>query len=491
MESKEMTNIDQDVIMSAPIHAEEDDAEASSSVATSQNTASSAYIETPLPEDTLQNMPEDPVLDEDLTEDPPLEDPAVVVVAEEIGTSTPTHTTEEEKRSGPKREMTRTTVVASTRIVTADSVQAEEVPTIPLGSLQKLSTLQPEVAIHSVAATQSFSIPAPLVVQPSEYRRGLSEWIQVWWGGLRPGYLPLAIMPLLLGNILAWTQTISTQNVFGSFHPVNLLSALLAALLLQLGANLVNDYYDYRRGVDTANTLGPGGLIQQGLVSPAYILKLGFSLLGAGILLGLIIAFAGGPLAYLSGLLGVLCAYFYSAPPRSLSSLGLGEAVGFLTFGPLITLGAALVQSGGMLSPNTLAYSLAPGFLAAAVIHLNNMRDIEDDEHAGKHTLAARLGMRWSRVWALILLLAAYAPIILSGVPHTAPHFVLLSLWTLPTLVIIITGILRTDTAAGFHLAMRQSIKLLVIFTLWLIVGLIISAFIPVIPHIPQHLLPL
>src|SRR5712671_2714409 len=84
----------------------------------------------------------------------------------------------------------------SSHIVTADSVQAEEVPTIPLSSLQTLSTLQPEVSVRSVAATKSVRLPTPLVVQPSEYRRSLGEWMQVWWEGMRPGYVLLAIMPV-------------------------------------------------------------------------------------------------------------------------------------------------------------------------------------------------------------------------------------------------------------------------------------------------------
>src|SRR6266700_7074267 len=92
----------------------------------------------------------------------------------------------------------------SPHIVTAESVQAEEVPTIPLESLRTLSTLEPAVSVRSVEATQSVQIPAPLVVQPSEYRRSLGEWLQVWWDGIRPAYVSLAIMPFLLGSTLAW-----------------------------------------------------------------------------------------------------------------------------------------------------------------------------------------------------------------------------------------------------------------------------------------------
>src|SRR5436853_1915686 len=101
---------------------------------------------------------------------------------------------EKEEQKNDEQAVAIAKAATSSQIVTADSVEAEEVPTIPLGSLQTLSTLQPEVSIHSVASTRSVTMPAPLVVQPSEYRRSVGEWLSVWWDGIRPTYLPLSIM---------------------------------------------------------------------------------------------------------------------------------------------------------------------------------------------------------------------------------------------------------------------------------------------------------
>ena len=98
----------------------------------------------------------------------------------------------------------------SAQIVTAESVQAEEVPTIPLGSMQTVSALQPEVAIHDMTSTEAVRLPAPLIVHPSEYHRGLGEWLHIWWNGMRPNYLPLSLLPVLLGSTLAWTQSITS-----------------------------------------------------------------------------------------------------------------------------------------------------------------------------------------------------------------------------------------------------------------------------------------
>ena len=382
----------------------------------------------------------------------------------------------------------------SSHIVKAPSEQSEEVPTIPLGSLQTLSTLEPEVAVRSVAATRSVRLPAPLVVQPSEYRRSLGEWLQVWWDGIRPAYVTLAIMPVLLGSTLAWTQTLSSQTPFGHFHILHFGAMLFAVIALQIGANLVNDYYDYIKGIDTSNALGPGGLIQQGLIRPVNVLNFGLVLLVLGTLLGAVVALSGGLFVFLFGLVGLFCSYFYSATSWSLSSMALGELISLFIYGPLLTLAAYLVQAGSFADRPTLIsvvlYSLPLGLLATAVVHVNNMRDVESDLQAGKRTLASFLGLRLSRVLFLLLMLGAYAIIIALGIPRAAPHLILITLWTLPTFAVALTGVLRADMPASLHLVMREMLKLVNYFALLLIIALIVSAMIPILPHIPTHLLP-
>ncbi len=383
----------------------------------------------------------------------------------------------------------------SPHVVTAESVQAEEVPTIPLGSLQTLSTLEPAVSVRSVEATQSVQLPTPLVVQPSEYRRSLGEWLQVWWEGMRPGYLPLAIMPVLVGSTLAWTQSVSPRTPFGYFRFLPFIVTLLTVVALQVGANLVNDYYDYIKGIDTTNPLGPGGLIQQGLIRPTGVLNFGLILLVLGSLVGAVVAISGGLFVYLFGLIGVLCAYFYSATSRALASLALGELISFCVFGPLLTLGAYMVQSGGFANLaaliSVLLYSLPLGLLATAVVHVNDVRDVESDIQAGKRTLASLQGLRWSRAEYILLVLGAYAIIVALGLPHGAPHLVLITLWTLPILFVALTGVMRADMPATLHLVMHETLKLVTYFALLLIAALILSAIITVLPHLPSHILPI
>lgn len=377
----------------------------------------------------------------------------------------------------------------SSQVIAAESVEAEEVPTIPLDSLQTLSTLQPEISVKSVTATRTATLPEPLVVQPAEYRRSLAEWLRIWRDGLRLFYLWFAILPLALGSALAWFSTVSPKRPLGDFHPQRFLTALAAVLLLQLSANLLNDYYDYLRGVDTSNSLGPGGLIQQGLIKPARVLAFALFLLIIGAFLGALAALYGGVPAVVFGVLGLLGAYFYSAPPRALSSLTLGEVTVFWLFGPLLTLGAYTIQL-EKIDSQPLAYSIALGLLITAAIYINDMRDRESDLQARKYTLATLLGLRVNRVVCTLLLLGAYAPILLLGIPSHGPHLILITLWTLPGLTAVLLGLYRTATPASLHITMRQVLRLAILFTFLLIVSLAITTYWHLLPAISLPSIP-
>ncbi len=378
---------------------------------------------------------------------------------------------------------------SSSQIVITESVQAKAVPNISLETQQTISGLQPEISVHPVASTRSIMQPEPLVAQPLENERSLSEWFSIWWDGIRPAYLPLSFLPVILGSVVAWTQSITLKMPRGEFHPIRFVITLAAVLLLQIGAQLVNDYYDYLRGIDISNSLGPGGLIQQGLIKPERVLFIGLIVLGLGALSGAFVAISGGWLAFIFGLIGILAAYFYSGVPKALSLLALGELVFFFIFGPLLTLGSYMAQTGHL---DRIAYTfgISLGLLAAAFIHLNDMRDIASDTQARKLTLASLLGFRMNRALYILLVLGAYVPVVALGLPSHATHLLLLVLWTLPVLVITITTVLRTDNPASLHVAMFQTLRLETFFTILLIIALIVTAVIPLVPRLPSIALP-
>lgn len=378
---------------------------------------------------------------------------------------------------------------SSSQIVPTESVHAKEAPAISLGTQQTVSGFQPEISVHSVASTRTIMQPVPLVSQSLENERSLSGWFSIWWNGIRPAYLPLSFLPVILGSVVAWTQSITLKMPRGDFHLIRFVITLAAVLLLQIGAQLVNDYYDYLRGIDTSNSLGPGGLIQQGLIKPERVLSIGLIALGLGALSGAFVAISGGWLVFVFGLIGILTAYFYSGVPKALSLLALGDLVFFFIFGPLLTLGSYMVQT-GHLDRIAYTYSISLGLLAAAFIHLNDMRDTASDAQARKLTLASLLGLRLNRTFYILLVLGAYVPIVALGLPSHAPHLLLLVLWTLPVLVIAITTVLRTDSPASLHVAMYQTLKLETFFTILLIVALIVTAVFPLVPHLPSIALP-
>lgn len=377
----------------------------------------------------------------------------------------------------------------SSQTVTTQSAQAKEAQAISLETQQTISGLQPEISVHPVASTDAIMQPVPLVAQPLEAERSLSEWFSIWWDGIRPAYLPLSLLPVILGSVVAWTQSISVKMPRGDFHPIRFVITLAAVLLIQIGAQLVNDYYDYLRGIDISNSLGPGGLIQQGLIKPERVLFIGLVALGTGALSGAFVAIASGWIIFVFGLIGVLAAYFYSGVPKALSLLALGDLIFFFVYGPLLTLGSYAAQT-GHLDRIAYIYSISLGLLAAAFIHVNDMRDVASDTQAGKLTVASLLGLRMNRVLYVLLVLGAYVPVVALGLPSHAPHLLLLVLWTLPILVIAITSVLRTDSPASLHGAMFQTLKLETFFTILLIIALVITAVMPLIPHLPSIALP-
>ena len=386
-------------------------------------------------------------------------------------------------------DLAQTNKMITPQLVTDDSDQSRKVSVKHAGTQQVVSELQPKISTYPVATTRSVMQPLPLVEQPLESERSLREWLSIWWEGIRPAYLALSFLPVVLGGIVAWTQSISLKSPRGNFHLIKFVITLIAVLLLQIGAHLINDYYDYLRGIDTNNSLGSGGLIQPGLIRPSRVLGAGLIALGLGALLGVFVAVSGGWLVIVFGLMGVFAAYFYSGVPKGLSSLALGEFVFFFIFGPLITIGSYMVQT-GHLDRTIYIYSISLGLLATAVIHLNNMRDTKSDAPAGKLTLASLLGIRLSRTLYVILVVGAYAPIVALGLPRHAPHLLLIVLWTLPTLVIAITTVLRTTSPASLHTAMLGTLKLEIFFTILLLAALIVTAFLPVLPHFHWFALP-
>jgi 1,4-dihydroxy-2-naphthoate octaprenyltransferase len=216
----------------------------------------------------------------------------------------------------------------------------------------------------------------------------------------RPRTLPAAIAPVLVGTSLAVRA--------GTFHPLAFAAALLGAMLIQIGTNLSTDYSDARRGADTEDRLGPVRVTAGGLVPPRQVLIATYATFGAAVLCGVYLIAVAGWLLLAVGAASILAGVLYTGGPRPYGYEGLGEIFVFLFFGVVAVTGSYYVQRRG-LPWEAFVLAVPVGLLIAAILVVNNIRDIETDRRAGKRTLAVRLGRQRTRVLFAAMLAVAFA----------------------------------------------------------------------------------
>lgn len=247
--------------------------------------------------------------------------------------------------------------------------------------------------------------------------------LQIWLLAARPKTLPAAAAPVVVGAALALSEDV--------FSPGPALAALLAALLLQIGANLANDVFDYKKGADTGARLGPLRVTQAGLLSPEQVLLATGITFGLAALIGLYLIVVGGWPIALIGLLSIAAGLAYTGGPFPLGYNGLGDVFVFLFFGLAAVCGTYYVQA-GTVSPAAWWAAGPMGLLATAILVVNNLRDLETDRAAGKKTLAVRWGARAARLEYSLLLAVAYLCPLLMGLTRVSSAWVMLAWLSLP-----------------------------------------------------------
>src|SRR3984957_11492619 len=247
--------------------------------------------------------------------------------------------------------------------------------------------------------------------------------VAIWIEAIRAPSLSAAAIPVLLGVAVAARE--------GFFSLGRMILALVGAMAIQAGTNLINDYYDFRSGADSEQSLGPSMVIQRGLLSADQVWRGGIVAFAIGALLGLMLVYLCGWPILAIGIPSVAAGYFYTAAPVSLAYIALGELTVFLFMGPAIVLGAYFAMA-LTFSWSALWAAVALGFLVAGILHANNIRDIETDGLHGKHTLATILG-RGGAIRELIALdVLAYATTLIAVLARTLPWTALLVLITIP-----------------------------------------------------------
>jgi 1,4-dihydroxy-2-naphthoate octaprenyltransferase len=283
-----------------------------------------------------------------------------------------------------------------------------------------------------------------------------------WWLAIRPATLTASAAPVLVGTGAAWAD--------GRFAAGPAIAALVGAALLQVGANFANDVFDFERGADNADRLGPQRATQQGWIAPAQMKRAMWLAFAGAAAVGLYLtAVAGWPVLAL-GLLAIAAAYLYTGGPKPYGYLGLGDLSVFLFFGFGAVTGTYYVQA-DTVSPLAVLASVPVGALATAILVVNNLRDIETDARAGKHTLAVRLGDRATRGYYLLLVALAYAvPPLLWWRGITGPWAALP--WLSLPLALRLAARMRHEHGLALNGCLVQTARLEVVFGVLFAVGL-------------------
>ncbi|MES2693462.1 MAG: 1,4-dihydroxy-2-naphthoate polyprenyltransferase [Verrucomicrobiota bacterium] len=227
---------------------------------------------------------------------------------------------------------------------------------------------------------------------------------EIWIGAARPRTLPAAIAPVLVGTALAWHD--------GRLIPAAALLCLAFALLVQIGTNFANDYFDFVKGADTAARVGPRRAVAAGRVSPATMKRVMIGTFVAAFAVGLGLLVWGGPWLLAIGVASILCGIAYTGGPFPLAYHGLGDVFVFLFFG-LVAVGGTYFVQAGRVTVDALLAGAAIGALAANILVVNNYRDVETDAAAGKRTLVVRLGRGAARAqFVASLAVAAAVPVV-------------------------------------------------------------------------------
>jgi 1,4-dihydroxy-2-naphthoate polyprenyltransferase len=286
-----------------------------------------------------------------------------------------------------------------------------------------------------------------------------------WVLAARPKTLSAASVPVVVGSACAFGQ--------GEARLGPALAALGGALLLQIGANFANDVYDYEKGADTAERLGPTRAVQAGLIKPAAMKRGMFVVFALALLLGIYLTTVAGPVILGIGIVSILSAIAYTGGPYPLGYNGLGDVFVFVFFGVVAVCGTVFVQLGRV--PELAVWcSLPVGALATAILVVNNLRDHEQDARVGKRTLAVRWGPKAVIYEYGFLLAVSYAVPLFLATSSARGRFVLLPLLTLPLARRLMRGV-STEKGRDLNARLAGTAKLLLLFGVLFALGIVLD----------------
>jgi 1,4-dihydroxy-2-naphthoate polyprenyltransferase len=293
--------------------------------------------------------------------------------------------------------------------------------------------------------------------------------MRIWLMAARPRTLPAAIAPVLVGTAAA-VQWLGRLPRWGAFF-----AALVGSIFIQIGTNLANDYSDAKRGADTADRLGPVRVTASGMVTPQRVMRATWIAFAVAVVCGLYLTAVAGPVILLIGILSIAAGVLYTGGPRPYGYSGFGEVFVFLFFGLVAVNGSYYVQL-EELDALPLGLSISIGFLATAIIVVNNVRDVETDRRAGKNTLAVRVGRESAvRLYGL-LVLGAFVVLPIALVAGEASMLPLIGLLAAPLAVKPYRTLQERRDGPALNGVLAATGGVLAVFSVLVTIGLLISA---------------
>ena len=290
--------------------------------------------------------------------------------------------------------------------------------------------------------------------------------LRLWLLAARPRTLPAAIAPVLVGTALAVTEDMFRTGPF--------VAALVGSVFIQVGTNLSNDYSDARRGADTEDRLGPVRVTAGGLMPPRRVLVGTYVAFAVAVAAGLYLAATAGWELLLVGAMSILAGVLYTGGPRPYGYEGLGELFVFLFFGIVAVAGSYYVQTED-LRWEAFTLAIPVGLLAAAILVVNNVRDVDTDRRAGKLTLAVKLGRERARFLFAAMLVLAFAAPAITWAAGGLTAWLLLSLAAAPLVPPLIDTVFSRTDGPALNGALAGTGRLLAIHSLLLCAGVLLS----------------
>lgn len=286
----------------------------------------------------------------------------------------------------------------------------------------------------------------------------------VWIHAARPLTLPASVSPVLVASAAALGE--------GRFRPGVFLAALVAAVLIQVGANFANDLFDFKKGADTAARTGPVRVTQAGLLSEREVAAGTAVVLSLAFLVGLYLVWVGGWPILVVGLASLAGAIAYTGGPWPLGYHGLGDLFVFIFFGLVAVVTTYYLHTG---EAGLFAFTLAVpvGLIVTNILVVNNLRDIDTDRAAGKRTVAVRIGERATRIQYVLFLVVAYAVPIALGLAGRIGPLGWLPLLSLPLAYRLSRAVLGGTSGAALNRVLKGTGQLLLLFSVLLGLGLV------------------